>query len=45
MNIISSLLHFLLSRSRKIYITTTEPTDADGANGDIWLVYDETEGE
>ena len=23
----------------RIHISTVEPTDADGSNGDIWLIY------
>lgn len=26
---------------RDIYISTEEPTDADGKDGDIWIVYEE----
>lgn len=39
MNILSSLLYFLLSRSRKITISTTAPTSGQGDNGDVWIVY------
>lgn len=29
----------------KIHINTAEPTSADGADGDIWIIYEEpTEG-
>lgn len=40
MNILSSILYFLLSRSRKITVSTTAPTSEDGANGDVWIVYE-----
>lgn len=29
------------NRNRAIYVEPTEPTDADGADGDVWLVYEE----
>ena len=40
MNILSSLLYFLLTRSTKITVSTTIPTDEEGADGDVWIVYE-----
>ena len=40
MNILSSLLYFLLSRSRNITLSTVDPDDETGHDGDIWIVYE-----
>lgn len=45
MNTLSSLLNFIgneiKAEREKITISTSEPTAADGTDGDIWLVYEE----
>ena len=45
MHTLSSLLNFIgneIDATRKrITISTSEPTAADGTDGDIWLVYEE----
>lgn len=45
MNTLSSLLYFIGEKIGSVHISTTEPTSADGNDGDIWFVYEATEDE
>ena len=49
MNTLSSLLEFIgneiEAQRERITVSTTTPTNDDGNDGDIWLVYDAGEEE